>query len=216
LVDVRNRVAQKATDAGLKVYQTEWSMLGDGYDASEFVGFDNATYMDIALYMSKVIHCDLVYGNVASWSFWTSMDMDRWNHKNRFLLIKVTPAGGPYGDITESGTHEATKTLWVLGNYSLFIRPEYKRINLELRDSSKEVFGSAYISPNGKKVVAVYTNLSSTSYNVKAKMNDVIVTGIKTYTTSSSQNLEEKVIIDEGSPILVNPNSVVTVVYDVD
>lgn len=100
----------------------------------------------------------------------------------------------------------------VLGNYSRFIRPGYKRIELEMRDSSKDIFGSAYLSADSKTMVAVYTNLSSATYDVKAKMSDVAVSGIKTYTTSASQNLEEKVIGDSGNPILVNPNSVVTVV----
>ena len=216
LVGVRTQVAQKAAASGLKVYQTEWSMLGDGYDASEFVGFDQATYLDIALYMSKVINCDLVYANASSWSFWTSMDLERWDHKNRFLLISLTPAGGAYGDITGSGTHSATKTLWVLGNYSLFVRPNYKRVELELRNSSKDIFGSAYISPDGDKIVAVYTNLSTNSYDVKAKLNDANVTEIKTYTTSASQDLEEKVISDPSNPILINSKSVVTVVYGLE
>ncbi|GAB6120170.1 glycoside hydrolase [Dysgonomonas termitidis] len=214
LVDVRTTVGTKAGAAGLKVYQTEWSMLGDGYSSSEFVGFDNASYMDIALYMSKVIHCDLVYANVSSWSYWTSIDQERWNHKNRFLLIKVTPAGGDYGDITQSGTHAATKTLWVLGNYSLFIRPDYKRVALEMKNTSKELFGSAYISPDGKKVVAVYTNLSASRYDVRANLANADIESIKTYTTSQTQDLEEESIKDTGNSIFVTPNSVLTVVYN--
>lgn len=34
--------------------------------------YDAASYMDISLYMGKLIHCDLTYGNMASWSYWTS------------------------------------------------------------------------------------------------------------------------------------------------
>lgn len=213
MVDVRSQVASKASAAGLKVYQTEWSMLGDGY-GNEFIGFDNASYMDIALYMSKVIHCDLVYANVSSWSYWTSLDLERWSHKNRFLLIKVTPAGGDYGDITQSGTHEATKTLWVLGNYSLFIRPDYKRVELKMENTSKNLFGSAYLSPDGKKLVAVYTNLSSTRYDVRADIGSAEVNSIKTYTTSQTQDLAEAVVQNVGNSIFVNPASVLTVVYD--
>lgn len=213
MVDVRTLVASKAGAAGLKVYQTEWSMLGDGY-SNEFIGFDDASYMDIALYMSKVIHCDLVYANVSSWSYWTSIDLERWSHKNRFLLIKVTPAGGDYGDITQSGTHEATKTLWVLGNYSLFVRPDYKRIGLDMKNTSKDLFGSAYISPDGKKLVAVYTNLSSSRYDVRADIGSVEINSIKTYTTSQTQDLAEATVQNVENSIFVNPASVLTVVYD--
>lgn len=214
LVATRTNVAQSAEAAGLKVYQTEWSMLGDGYDANEFIGFDNASFMDIALYMSKVIHCDLVYANVSSWSYWTSLSTERWGHKNRFLLIKVTPAGGDYGDIAQSGTHTATKTLWVLGNYSLFIRPDYTRVDVQMNDASKDLFGSAYVSPDGKKIVAVYTNLSSQQYDAKALIEDVDIESITAYTTSQSQDLAERTIQDLESAILINPNSVVTVVYN--
>lgn len=136
---------------------------------NEFVGFDNASYMDIALYMSKVIHCDLVYANVSSWSYWTSLDLERWSHKNRFLLIKVTPAREVITEILHKAVH--TKRLRLcgfLGNYSLFVRPDYKRVELKMENTSKNLFGSAYLSPDGKKLVAVYTNLSSTRYDVRA------------------------------------------------
>lgn len=214
LVSTRTKVNQSAKAVGLKVYQTEWSMLGDGYDASEFPGFGNASYMDIALYMSKVIHADLAYANASSWSYWTALATERWNHKNRFLLIKVTPAGGDYGDITQSGTHAATKTLWVLGNYSLFIRPGYNRVDLQIDGASKELFGSAFISPDSKKLVAVYTNLSSRQFDAKALIGGAEIASVKAYTTSASQDMAERTISEVPSSIPVNPNSVVTVVYN--
>ncbi|PWG78371.1 glycoside hydrolase [Pararcticibacter amylolyticus] len=214
LVSTRTKVDQSAKAAGLKAWQTEWSMLGDGYSENEFPGFDKASYMDIALYMSKVINCDLVYANVSSWSYWTALSAERWGHKNRFLLIKVTPAGGDYGDIRQSGTHTATKTLWVLGNYSLFIRPGYKRVDLQIQGSSKDLFGSAFISPDGKKIVAVYTNLSTQQFDAKALIKDTEIADIKAYTTSASQDMAERTIAGGQSPITVNPGSVVTVVYN--
>lgn len=213
LTSVREKVKEKAAVAGLKVYQSEWSMLGDNYSTNEYIGHANATYMDIALYMSKVIHCDLTYANVSSWSYWTAVDLERWDHKNRFLLISVTPAGGVYNDIKQSGTHTGTKTLWVLGNYSLFIRPEYKRIDVAINNTSSQFFGNAFISPDKKTIVAVYTNLTKQNQDLKADLNGVEVRSIKTYTTSSNQNLEEKSITSVTSAILIQPQSVTTVVY---
>jgi len=215
LLATRKQVAQSASEAGLKVYQTEWSMLGDGYDANEFVGFEKASFLDIALYMAKVIHTDLVYAQVASWSYWTALSTERWGHKNRFLLIKVTPGGGDYGDLTQSGTHEASKTLWVLGNHSLFIRPGYTRVDLQLNGTSKDRFGSAYLSPDKKRLVAVYTNLSGTSFNAKAQIPGKGIASIKAYTTSATQNLAERTV-DRESPIVINPQTVTTVVYNLE
>ncbi|KAA6331977.1 hypothetical protein EZS27_019465 [termite gut metagenome] len=214
LVDTRTKVAAAAQSAGLKTYQTEWSMLGDHFSTSEYVGHNNATYMDIALYMSKVIHCDLTYANVSSWSFWTSMDVERWGHKNRFFLIRITPAGGDYGDITKSGTHFATKTLWALGNYSLFVKPGYQRVDMEIKDYSNKLFGSAYISPDKKILVGVYTNLSNNNYDVKAQLNDLEIESIQTYTTSQSSNLSAQDINNVKTSIIVKPQSIMTVIYN--
>ena len=75
--------------------------------------------MDIAFYMSRVIHNDLTVAGVSSWSYWTSMDVARWGHKNRFLLISLVPGGGindNNDNIEKEGTFQPTATLWVLGN----------------------------------------------------------------------------------------------------
>lgn len=73
--NVRKQLAQAAQQYDVEIWQSEWSMLGDGYSSSEFIGYDQATEMDIALYMSKVIHNDLTIAGVSSWSYWTSMDI---------------------------------------------------------------------------------------------------------------------------------------------
>jgi O-glycosyl hydrolase len=211
LNQTRSQVASAASAKGLKVYQTEWSMLSDNY-SDGYPGHDKASFLDIALYMSRVIHSDLTVANVSSWSYWTSMDVERWGHKNRFLLINLTPAGGPYGDIAESGTHEATKNLWVLGNYSRFIRPGYERINLSIANASNSFFGSAYVSPQRDTLVAVYTNLTTKAIGI-----DVTLKGlgspktIKRYTTSQAKNLEEELQTD--NLYTFQPNTVTTLVY---
>lgn len=210
--NVRRQVAQAAQQYNVDVWQSEWSMLGDGYSSSEFVGYDLASEMDIALYMSKVIHNDLTVAGVTSWSYWTAMDMPRWGHKNRFLLISLLPAGGEYGDIEQEGSFEATSTLWVLGNYSRFIRPGYRRISLEMKDS-RSFFGSAYLSDDESQVVAVYGNLSNKSIKLKETHKGWgDVKSITTYTTSSSKTLEEA-LVDSNIPIVLDPESVTTIVY---
>lgn len=91
-------------------------MLGDNYSSSEFVGYEQVSEMDIAFYMSKVIHNDLTVAGVSSWSYWTSMDVSRWGHKNRFLLISLVPAGGEYGDIEQE---EAIRLLPLFGYWAI-------------------------------------------------------------------------------------------------
>ncbi|WP_321478978.1 glycoside hydrolase [uncultured Bacteroides sp.] len=213
LYDVRSQLATAASAHNLKVYQTEWSMLGDGYNEN-YPGHDNASYMDIALYMSKVIYADMTFANASSWSYWTSMDVERWGHKSRFLLIKLNPAGGAYGDISESGTYESTKNLWVLGNYSLFIRPGYQRINLSIANASNLFFGSAYLSPDKNKLVAVYTNLSDKSIALNTTFRGLSkeFSSVKRYVTSQVKDLEGEDL--ENDHCTIQPKSVMTLVYE--
>ncbi|RNC65992.1 glycoside hydrolase [Proteiniphilum sp. X52] len=210
---VRSQLGAAASAKGLKIYQTEWSMLGDHFNDKDYPGHESATPLDIALHMSKVIYHDLTTANVCSWSFWTSMDMARWDHKNRFLLIDLVPGSGIYGDISESGRHEATKTLWVLGNYSLFIRPGYQRVDLSIENPSSSFFGSAWISPDKKRLAVVYTNMTGKSIAI-----DLNVTGlgryssVKQYTTSRTQDLRENT--PSGEETVIDPLSVTTFVYE--
>ncbi len=215
LLDARTQLNAAAKAKGLKVYQTEWSMLGDQHSDSDYPGNETATPMQIALYMSKVIYHDLVTANVSSWSFWTSMDVARWNHKNRFLLINLIPQDGPYGDIEGSGTHEDTKSLWVLGNYSLFVKPGYQRVDLNIENSSKSFFGSAYKSADGKTLVAVFTNTTSKSIGVDLSLSKGSkIQGYSQYTTSATKNLEMKQSSSAG--VVVDPGSVSTIVYELN
>ena len=210
---VRQRVADNAGARGLRVWQTEWSMLDK--EPSELGGtYDQVSEFDIALYMSKIIHNDIVKAGCTSWSYWTAMSVERWSQKNRFELIKTTPAGGNYSDdFTAEGTIEATPNLWVLGNYSLFVRPGYFRVDLSGADS-KDFCGTAYVSPDGKTVVAVYTNADKN----KGVMLDNTINGAGTlktvtrYTTTAKKELlGEK--FNPADKVFVEPNSVSTVVY---
>ena len=211
--NVRKKVADKAATKGLRIWQTEWSMLDNC--PSELGGnYDNISEFDIALYMSKIIHNDLTVAGCSSWSYWTAMSVERWSQKNRFELIKTTPAGSNYSDdFTAEGTIEATPNLWVLGNYSLFVRPGYFRVDLSGADS-KDFCGTAYVSPDGKTVVAVYTNADKN----KGVMLDNTINGAGTlktvtrYTTTAKKELlGEK--FNPADKVFVEPNSVSTVVY---
>ena len=193
-------------------------MLGDNYSSTEFGSYDTATTMDIALYMSRVIHNDLTVAGVTSWSYWTSMDISQWGQKDRFLLISLVPDGwtgdgGDTGLLRNGGSYEAMPTLWVLGNYSRFIRPGYRRIALSLNESL-HFFGSAWISPEADKIVAVYTNYS----NKGVRLNETRegwngeVASITTYTTTQDKNLKEKTYAADEK-VTLDAESVTTVVY---
>jgi len=223
LKDVRLNVRNYTEFQFLKSHQTEWSLLGDaphvstGFPAS----YSMASYMDIALFMAKVIQSDLIFANVSSWSFWTAMDRERWGHKNRFFLIRVTPSDGDYGSMLNSGTAEDTPTLWTLGNFSLFVRPGYKRINMEGADDMNALFGSGYISPDTSRIVAVYVNTTYLDIKLSTafKNLDYSIKTVRNYVTSSSSGLKRDLALPEsytGEIINLPARSVATLVYDLD
>lgn len=214
----RNTARIAAGNYNLGLFQTEWSMLQGGEGLPEDLGA--ADYFDMALFMAKIIHSDMVYANAASWSFWTSMDMDRWNHKNRFLLIMLDPASdGPYHPIVDTGAVEARSTLWVLGNYSFFIKPGYTRIALNGASRLDSLMGSAYISPDCKRLVTVYCNMRRSEQYAEPVFSNLEMPPetVNFYITDANRNLEKlgsSLKYRPKNKIVIPARSVLTVVYD--
>ena len=209
LSGVRTDLRNEAEWFALKVLQTEYSMLS----IPEELG-DIPSYFDIALFMAKVIYADISIAHTVSWSFWTSLDRDRWGHMNRFLLIQLIPPSAPDGPLQESGTHVPHKTLWVLGNYSLFIRPGYQRIGLSGVDDLAGLMGTAYQSPDGTSVVVVFVNMRRSSQKITVKYDNLptgkTVRDAVVYVTDEDKDLEKACVLSPGGSYRIPPRSVVT------
>lgn len=218
LKDIREKVRDAAQEYGLEVMQTEWSMLdaapstSAGFPAS----YDEATKMDIALYMGKLIYCDLNYGNMSGWSYWTAFAQERYSQKNRFYLIRMNAQGDSgeesYGDIKNGGTLTADKNLWVLGNYSRFIRPGYKRVAVDGADEMNDLMGYSWLSPDENTLVTVLVNMNHTTRNISLSLADKSIESIKTYLTNKINNLRLTPALSDASNMEIPARSVVTVV----
>lgn len=218
LKNVREKVRDEAEKYGVEAMQTEWSMLdaapstSAGFPAS----YDAATKMDIALYMGKLIHCDLTFGNMSAWSYWTAFAQEKWSQKNRFYLIRMNAQGDTgdesYGDIKKGGTLTADKNLWVLGNYSRFIRPGYQRIQLADDGDMNALMGSAWLSPDGQEAVAVLLNMKRSSRKVGLAMAESGIASVKAYVTDKDHDLELDASLQDASDMEIPARSVVTVV----
>lgn len=227
LREVREKARDEAAKYGVQVMQTEWSMLDDPPSTS--VGFpasySEASKMSIALYMGKLIQCDLTIGNMVGWSYWTAFSQEKWGQKNRFHLIRVNTKGDTgeesSGDLKQGGTLTADKNLWVLGNYSRFIRPGYRRIELESSPSGETeggnlLLGSAWMSPDESEVVAVFVNLSHARRKVDLSMVSGEAGEVRTYVTDRGRNLRLDTSLQDLRDMELPARSVVTVVIGLE
>ena len=226
LREVREKARDEAAKYGIEVMQTEWSMLDDppstsiGFPAS----YSEASKMGIALYMGKLIQCDLTIGNMVGWSYWTAFAQEKWGQKNRFHLIRVNTRGDTgeesEGDLKKGGKLTADKNLWVLGNFSRFIRPGYKRISLGFPNSGETedglLLGSAWLSPNKNEVVTVFVNLSHARRNVDLSMVSGDVREVRAYVTDRGRNLRLDTSLQDLQNMELPARSVVTVVLGLE
>lgn len=218
LRDVREQAKEKAEKYGVELMQTEWSMLDaapsveTGFPAS----YDAATYMDIALFMGKLIYCDLAFGNMTSWSYWTAFACEQWSQKNRFYLLRIRPTGGDYAPLTGGGAISDNSNLWVLGNYSYFIRPGYRRIRLEGAAEMNQLLGSAYIAPDESRIVAVFVNTarSPRTVSLKTDWNGHTVESMTGYVTDSNNGLKRLLEVEGAGQLTLPKRSVTTVVIE--
>ena len=218
LKTVRETARAKADEYGVDIIQTEWSMLDD--DISPETGFPEsygaASKMDIALYMGKVIYSDLAYAGAVSWSYWTAFSQEKWGHKNRFHLIRLNAKGDTgdesNADIKLGGILTADKNLWVLGNYSRFIRPGYQRVEMAGADEQSALMGTAWLSPEADTLVAVFVNMDKGSREVSLALSGFEAEDVKTFVTDRSHNLQLDESQTDAANLKLPSRSVVTVV----
>ncbi len=157
--------------------------------------------MATALYVARVIHFDLVQANAALWSWWTALSVV--DYKDGLIYLDngnsgLTGAADPNSiALQKDGFIRDSKLLWVLGNYSRFVRPGMKRIEIGLatqpmpQDQAVDLMLSAFKANDESSVVLVAVNYSSNDKIVS--FDDCYFDGNKcftTYTTSEDKNLE--------------------------
>jgi len=190
---LRKKLAQ-AVEAvnGLIWWQSEYCILGD--NAGEMNGSGRDLGMNAALYLARCIHTDLVAGNAAAWQWWLAISP--YNYKDGLIYIDKNKSDGKYYD---------SKMLWAFGNYSRFVRPGMKRVEVPATNSEK-VLVSAFKDEHKKKLVIVVINNSTDE-------QELAIAGAgnnrwNVYTTSSTANLEKQ--IWRSNHLKISPQTVVT------
>jgi O-glycosyl hydrolase len=118
------------------------------------------------------------------------------------------------GNIINGGFAATNKMLWALGNYSRFIRPGYIRIELTGAGDPDTLAGSAYLSPDRSRIVAVYVNSSHQSSEIETSFPQRESKNIRTISAYITNDHMDLAKIDPNRTINIPARSIVTVVYD--
>ena len=212
---VRNRkmVNQMIKNANpeLGYWMSEYCILQENDEIERGHGRDLG--MNTALYVARIVHNDLVLTNARSWQWWTAISQV--DYKDGLVYLDDGSEGdsGKMGGHVESlqydGEVRESKLLWVLGNYSRFVRPGMIRIGCELSEeqsSENGILASAYLDPETGRRVLVLVNLSMDS----CKVDTGIAGRVNTYTTDNLRNMG--FLSQQGNGIILPSRSVVTIV----
>ena len=156
--------------AGKEYWETE---VDTGKASSDSTGDGIAS----ALPMATTMHNDLTKPNVNAWHIW-------W----------VYNASGNGGCLYDTTTNVWTKRLWVLGNYSRYVRPGYMRVATTGTQPSG-VYISAYTSPADGTVSIVAINTGSSAANVSLFITGAAPCSMTPYLTSANDNLTAQTAI---------------------
>jgi len=203
-INIRQHVAGTAKKYKVEYWQSEYSMLGDGYKEG---GRGKVSGFDCALFLAKLIHHDLTYGNASAWQFWNSWEPGKADFNARYYLLALNPSAN-----FESGSFEITKNLWALGHYSRFIRPGMVRINLE--ETDKDLLTSAYYG--GKNLVLVVINNSTITKQLRLNIPEGKFKTYKSYMTTAGANDNMKLYPsgNTGDVINIQPRAIYTFVME--
>jgi len=193
-IAIRKRLA--AALKGIEFWQSEYCILGN--NAGEIEGSKADLGMDAALYMARVIHTDLTVANASAWQWWLAISP--YDYKDGLIYVDKNKTDGAIHD---------SKMLWVLGNYSRFVRPGAKRITAALNDSTagKGLLLSAYINTDNSISIVIINN-DDTSATVNLQGEGIGTGGIRGYTTNATQNLAPAYI--SGNTASIPARAVVT------
>ncbi|MBN2130689.1 MAG: hypothetical protein JW741_14395 [Sedimentisphaerales bacterium] len=128
-----------------KLHMTEWCEMKGGRDYG----------MDSALHLTREIMDDLTVGNVSSWQYWIAVS--RYNFRDGLIYVNE-----PEREILP------TKRLWAMGNFSRFIRPGFRRFDVEHDSAVLQVV--ACKSPDGERLVVVVMNPGAESAEAELRL----------------------------------------------
>ena len=185
---------------GLRYSMTEFCVLGKH-------GVGRELGMDTALHVARVMHFDLTLAEASSWQWWLAVSP--YDYKDGLIYIDKGESDGEFSE---------SKLLWVMGNFSRFVRPGMVRLELERSDGAGEeetvegIMVSSYLDLQRKVVATVFVNWSYASAPVRLAMAGGEIGGWIPYVTSNDSDLEPFELVPANRAVQLPARSVVTLV----
>jgi len=209
IVTVRSRLKDTVTKYKVPFWQSEYSMLGNGYKEG---AKGRISAMDCALFLSKIIYHDLVVANASAWQFWNAWEPGRADADTRYYLLALQNNAA-----NTEGNFSITKNLWALGHYSRFVRPGMQRIvtlrsdGLNDIEAAQNVMVSAYA--NKKETVVVAVNYTKESKEISLELKGAKTNKVKYYrTTANEGNNMKPYPLSSIGKMNLEPRSIATIV----
>jgi O-glycosyl hydrolase len=156
---VQNRQTAQSAFAkypGASLWQSEYCIL-TGSDGKGGGGRDLS--MKTALDVARVMHYDLTLLDVSAWQWWLALS--RWDYKDGLVYTDYEKPGDKPSVIP-------SKLLWSFGNFSRFVRPGMRRVELAGDGHDKSgLLGSAWIDERNGAAVLVYINEGSLAEDIE-------------------------------------------------
>jgi O-glycosyl hydrolase len=156
-------------ESGKRFWQTEVS--GSGSALPTGPGINNA------LFYARMIHWDMALAQTNAFLYW-------------WLWTNNRTADFP-GALVKVDDDEiiAAHRLYVMGQYSRFIRPGWRRIDCDTSPRSG-IYSSAYKNPNSKEIAIVIINETITPFSVPLDLTGAEYDQIEIWRTSEKEKLK--------------------------
>ena len=201
LVPVRQALkAQLDANPHWRYWQSEYCVLG-----ADGPGRDLG--MTTALNVARVIWADLAVANASAWHWWLALSQA--DYKDGLLYTDYWQPG-------DAETLYCSKNFWAFGQWSRFIRPGWRRVDLPGFNNVHGLLAAAFVDPSTNRLAMVFVNHSGTNQWVSPSVDNLpankAIVGWERWITSDapSDNLSPLPPLAPGATCHVPSNSVMT------
>jgi O-glycosyl hydrolase len=191
LRDLRRTVRENMDSyaPGAQYWQTEYCVMEHRRDLG----------MDTALRVARVIHYDLTAANASAWHWWLAVSP--YDYKDGLI----------YTDYRQTGQQNIlpSKTLWVLGNFSRFIRPGAVRVHAEPSEVEEHLLISAYTQNRSPRLVCVVVHRGEKEVTLRLDAGQRVEEW-SLFITSTEHDLARQPAVKANREVVIPPRSVVT------